>query len=117
MQVVQGDLGQEEGERLLPGTDRVGLGRGLRSGGRSRRLEPLPALVHPTGHPLGQPQGQAQRRGGQAPRALQDITAQTFVALGPGRRGTAQAVGPYFWRPLFALGFKAFSRVRGCTLT
>lgn len=113
----QGDLCQQPGQLLLAGTLRRGAGSRHGAGWRRRRVEPLTPLPHPARHALGQPQSQPQRLGLKPLPAFQHIMTQTFVALRPGRRATPREVHRYFRRPLFALGFKAFSSVRGCTLT
>ena len=85
-----------------------------RRGWQARRLGST-APHHPAGDPLTAQEMQPQRRGDQRVACVQNMLAQRFVTRLP-EFGWQSAVHGLVRRPLFALDFKAFSRVRRCSL-
>src|SRR2546422_206389 len=76
----------------------------------------LPAL-QPCRQTLAAQQDQAHGVAGKKLLALQNMAAQNFVALSPRARMGATSYHGGVWRPLFGWEDKAFSRVRGRSLT
>ena len=116
--MLRGHVRDEPREFLLPGGGDRRAPR-LRRGSRclrSRWCARLPS-AHPTGHTALKQKGQTEGIGFKQVAVLEEVPAERLVTLRPETRCGVRPSHVEVGRPLFALDFKAFSIVRGCTLT